>query len=133
MDRIANLIVTLKNAQMVGKEKVFVPYSKLINTIAELLKTEGYVKAVKLIDSQKGNPAGKFLEIVLVYGENNEAKIREVARVSKSGMRVYANTKRLPIFKRGQGLVVMTTPKGIMTAKAAKKEHVGGEVLFKMF
>ena len=133
MDRIANLIVTLKNAQMVGKEKVFVPYSKLINQIADLLKTEGYVKAVRLVDSEKGNPAGKFLEIVLVYNEMNEPKIREVARVSKSGMRVYANTKRLPIFKRGQGLVVMTTPKGIMTAKVAKKEHVGGEVLFKMF
>ena len=96
-------------------------------------KKEGYVKAVKLIDSQKGNPAGKFLEVVLVYASANEPKIREVARVSKSGKRVYANAKRLPIFKRGQGLVVMTTPKGIMTAKAAKKEHVGGEVLFKMF
>ncbi len=133
MDRIANFIITLKNASMVGKEKVFVPYSKLTNQIAGLLKTEGYVKAVKLIDSENGNPAGKFLEVVLVYSEMNEPKIREVARVSKSGKRVYANTKRLPIFKRGLGLVVMTTPKGIMTAKQAKKEHVGGEVLFKMF
>ncbi len=118
---------------MVGKEKVFVPYSKLINQIADLLKVEGYVKAVKLIDSQPGNPAGKFLEVVLIYSDVNEPKIREVARVSKSGKRVYANTKRLPQFKRGLGLVVMTTPKGIMTAKAAKKEHVGGEVLFRMF
>lgn len=139
MDRIANFIVSLKNSSVVGKEKIFVPYSKLIENIANLLKEEGYVKAVKFIDSKKGakdgksSPAGRFLEIVLVYNEAGEPKIREVARVSKSSLRVYANTSRLPIFKRGQGLVVMTTPKGIMTAKKAKAEHVGGEVLFKMF
>lgn len=133
MDKIANFIVALKNSSVVGKEKIFFPYSKLIENIANVLKAEGYVKAVKLIDSKKGNPAGKFLEVVLSYNEAGEAKIREVARVSKGSLRVYAGTKRLPIFKRGKGLVVMTTPKGIMTAKQAKAEHVGGEVLFKMF
>jgi small subunit ribosomal protein S8 len=132
MDRIANFIISLKNAGMVGKEKIFVPYSQLIENIANLLKQENYVKAVKLIDSQAGNPAGKFLEVVLHYVENGNPKIREVARVSKSSHRVYAGTSRLPMHKRGAGLVVMTTPKGIMTAAQAKKEHVGGEVLFKI-
>jgi small subunit ribosomal protein S8 len=133
MDKIANFIVALKNSSVVGKEKIFFPYSKLIENIANVLKAEGYVKAVKVIDSKKGSPAGKFLEVVLVYDEAGKPKVREVARVSKSSLRVYAGTGRLPVFKRGQGLVVMTTPKGIMTAKQAKAEHVGGEVLFKMF
>lgn len=133
MDRIANLIISLKNAGMVGKEKIFIPYSVLLEKIAELLKTQNYVKAVKVVQSAKAGPAGKFLEIVLSYDEAGKSKIREVARVSKSSTRVYASSKRLPVFKRGQGLVVMTTPKGIMTAAQAKKEHVGGEVLFKMF
>lgn len=133
MDKIANFIVALKNSNVVGKEKIFFPYSKLIENVANLLKEESYVKAVKLIDSKPGNPSGKFLEVVLNYDENGVPKVREVARVSKGSQRVYAGTKKLPIFKRGQGLVVMTTPKGIMTAKNAKKEHVGGEVLFKMF
>ncbi len=133
MDKIANFIVALKNSSVVGKEKIFFPYSKLIENIANVLKTEGYVKAVKVIDSKNGSPAGKFLEVVLTYDEAGKPKIREVARVSKSSLRVYAGTGRLPIFKRGKGLVVMTTPKGIMSAKQAKAEHVGGEVLFKMF
>lgn len=133
MDKIANFIVSLKNSSVVGKDKIFFPYSVLIENIANLLKTEGYVKAVKLIDSKPGNPAGKFLEVVLNYDATGTPKIREVARVSKGSLRVYAKNKRLPIFKRGAGLVVMTTPKGIMTAKTAKAEHVGGEVLFKMF
>jgi small subunit ribosomal protein S8 len=133
MDKIANLIVSLKNSSVVGKEKIFVPYSQLIENIANLLKAENYVKAVKVIDSKNGNPAGKFLEVILAYDETGTPKVREVARISKGSLRVYAGTKRLPIFKRGRGLVVMTTPKGIMTAKQAKAEHVGGEVLFKMF
>jgi small subunit ribosomal protein S8 len=131
MDRIANLIISLKNAGMVGKEKIFIPYSKLLENIANLLMKYNYVKAVRTV--QKENSVAKFLEVVVAYDEAGVAKIREVARVSKSSTRVYANTKRLPIFKHGKGLVVMTTPKGIMSAADAKKEHVGGEVLFKIF
>jgi small subunit ribosomal protein S8 len=133
MDKIANFIVALKNSGAVGKDKIFFPFSKLIENIANVLKEQGYVKAVKLIDSTPGNRAGKFLEVVLNYSADGTPKIREVARVSKSSNRVYASNKRLPIFKRGAGLIVMTTPKGIMTAAQAKKEQVGGEVLFKMF
>ena len=133
MDRIANLIISLKNANVVGKEKIFIPYSILLEKIADLLVKQNYIKAVRVAQSAKAGPAGKFLEVVLAYDEAGQPKIREVARVSKSSTRVYASTKRLPMFKRGKGLVVMTTPKGIMTAADAKKEHVGGEVLFRMF
>jgi len=133
MDKLANFIVSLKNSNMVGKEKIFFPYSALINNIAELLKQEGYIKTFRLVENADAKTAARFMEVILNYKEDGKPAIKEVKRVSKSSMRVYSGTKKLPTHKRGLGLVVMTTPKGIMTAKAAKKEHVGGEVLFKMF
>jgi small subunit ribosomal protein S8 len=132
MDKIANLIISLKNASAVGKEKVLLPYSKLTNDIAELLKKEGYVKAVK-VKAKDENPSSKYLEIIVAYDENNQPKVREVARISKSSKRVYAGVKEIAPFRRGKGLRVLTTPKGILTDKEAKKEHVGGEVLFTIF
>jgi small subunit ribosomal protein S8 len=98
MDKIANFIVALKNSSVVGKEKIFFPYSKLVENIANVLKNENYIKTFKIIDGQKGTPA-KFLEVILAYDEQSKPKIREVARVSKSSLRVYAGTGRLPIFK----------------------------------
>jgi small subunit ribosomal protein S8 len=133
MDKIANLIISLKNAGMVGKEKVYLPYSKLILNIANLLKTEGYVKAVKVVNENTANPADKYLEIVLEYFEKNSPRIREVNRISKSSQRVYKGANEMPNFKRGHGLVVVSTPKGLMSSKNAKKEQVGGEVLFSIF
>jgi small subunit ribosomal protein S8 len=132
MDKIANLIISLKNASKVGKEKIFFPHSKMIYSILELLKKEGYIKAVKL-QAKDENPASKYLEIVLNYDENKNPKIREVARVSKSSKRMYIGASKISSFKRGLGLRVLTTPKGILTDKEARKEHVGGEVLFTMF
>jgi small subunit ribosomal protein S8 len=131
MDHIANFIVALKNANVVGKEKVFFPYSKLIFSVAELLKKEGYLKAVKDIQKDE-NPANRFLEIVLSYNGNNP-KIREVARVSKTSKRIYKGVKEIGNFKQGKGLIILSTPKGILTDKEARKEHVGGEVLFTLF
>lgn len=131
MDRIANLIVSLKNANMLGKEKIFIPHSKLLENISVLLVAKNFLKAQRTVQREGG--VQKFLELVLNYDETGMPKIREVARVSKLSTRVYAGTKRLPTFKKGKGLVVMTTPKGIMSAADAKKEHVGGEILFKIF
>jgi small subunit ribosomal protein S8 len=132
MDKIANLIISLKNASKVGKEKVLFPYSKMIHSIVDLLKKEGYIKAVK-VQAKDENPASKYLEIVLSYDENKNPKIREVARVSKSSKRIYVGSGAIAPFKRGLGVRVLTTPKGILTDKEARKEHVGGEVLFTMF
>jgi small subunit ribosomal protein S8 len=133
MDKIANLIISLKNAGMVGKEKVFLPHSKLVLNIANLLKKEGYVKAVRVANEDSVNPADKYIEIVLEYIAKNSPKIREVKRISKSSQRVYTGTNEIPANKRGYGLVVVSTPKGIMTGKEARKEHVGGEILFSIF
>lgn len=132
MDKIANLIIALKNASAVGKEKVFLPYSRMTVEIAELLKKEGYVKAVK-VQAKDENPASKYVELVVAYDESGKPKVREVERVSKSSKRVYAGVSDIKPFRQGKGLRVMTTPKGILTDKEAKKEHVGGEVLFTIF
>ncbi len=132
MDHIANFIVSLKNANVVGKEKIFFPYSIMISNIANLLKKEGYVKAVHDIKKSE-SPADRFLEVVLNYSESGTPKIREVARVSKSSQRYYTGVKTIQSHKNGKGLVVLTTPKGILTDKESRKEHVGGEVLFTMF
>jgi small subunit ribosomal protein S8 len=133
MDKIANLIISLKNAGMVGKEKVYLPFSKLTLNIANLLKKEGYVKAVKIGNEDSANPADKYIEIVLEYVSKNNPKIKEVKRISKSSQRVYTGTNEIPSHKRGYGLVVVSTPKGIMSGKDARKEHVGGEILFSVF
>lgn len=132
MDKIANLIIALKNASAVGKEKVFLPYSRMTVEIAELLKKEGYVKAVK-VQAKDENPASKYVEIIVAYDEAGKPKVREVERVSKSSKRVYAGVSEIKPFRQGKGLRVLTTPKGILTDKEAKKEHVGGEVLFTIF
>lgn len=132
MDKIANLIIALKNAGAMGKEKVFLPYSGMTANIAELLKKEGYVKAVK-IQAKDDKPSSKYLEVVVAYDESGKPKVREVARISKSSKRVYAGVSDIKPFRQGKGLRVLTTPKGIMTDKEAKKEHVGGEVLFSIF
>ena len=86
MDRIANLIVSLKNAGVVGKEKIFIPHSKLLENISNLLVKNSYLKTVRTV--QKENSIAKFLELVLAYDEAGVSKIREVARVSKLSTRV---------------------------------------------
>jgi small subunit ribosomal protein S8 len=125
MDRIAQFIISLKNAGAVGKEKIYFPYSKMIASIAELLKAQGYVKAVHDIKKSE-SPADRYLEVVLEYVSANNPKIREVARVSKLGKRVYRGVGEIGSHKQGKGLTVLTTPKGILTDKEARKAHVGG-------
>jgi small subunit ribosomal protein S8 len=133
MDKIANLIVGLKNAGMVSKEKAFFPYSKLIWNIAELLKKEGYVKAVHDMKADTGNPADRYIEVVLEYVSKGVPRISIVERVSKLSQRIYMKSTEIRPFKYGKGLVVVSTPKGLLTDKEAKKELVGGEILFRIF
>ena len=116
----------IKNASRVGNETVVVSHSKIKQAIADCLVKEGYLKGVNK-KTQKGFPV---LELVLAYNEEGEPKVTGAERVSKSSCRVYKGVKDI---KRGYGLTVLSTPKGILTDKQAKKEMVGGEVLFKLF
>ncbi len=128
MDSISNMIIMMKNAGLANKTSVSFPYSKVKNAIAECLKKEGYIlnyfKKVKL-----GKPV---LEVELIY-VNKKPKISDVLRVSKLSKRVYFKVKDIHTVKNGLGILVLSTPKGILSGKEARKEQVGGEVLFKMW
>jgi len=128
MDQIANMINMIKNANRVEREFISVSYSKLKHSIADALVAEGYLKkATKKM--QKGFPV---LELELVYVDGSP-KVTGVERVSKSSCRVYKGVKEIRPVRNGFGSMFISTPKGILTDKKARKEMVGGEVLFKIW
>lgn len=128
MDPIADMLIHIKNTAIAGKFSALVPYSKLKLSIANLLVKEGYLKGI----SKRGKKAKKFIELEIAYTDN-KAKIQGVARISKPSKRVYYGTGDLKPVKNGYGLLVLSTPKGILAGKDAKKEQVGGEALFKIW
>jgi small subunit ribosomal protein S8 len=124
MDPIANMLVAIKNAGKVKKASIIIPHSKMKEAIASVLKEEGYIKTYHTEGDAK-----KTLEIVLEY-KGNAPRVTDVKRVSKSSKRVYTGVKDITPIKYGHGLSILSTPKGIMTDKLARKEMVGGEILF---
>ncbi len=129
MDQIANMIIMIKNASARNHESIVVPFSNIKFSIAKVLEKNGYVGVVEK-KMKKGFPV---LNINLAYGENTEPKVNGVERVSKSSCRVYVGAKDIRPVKNGRGMMLMTTPKGILTGTEARKELVGGEVLFKIW
>ena len=125
MDPIADLITRIKNAGAVGKSSVSMPYSKFKFAVAQMLFEEGYIASV----DRKGRKHGKVIEIGLAY-ENEQPKIRDIKRLSKLSQRIYMGVRDMKPIRQGYGDLVLSTPKGIMTAKKARKERVGGEALF---
>jgi len=128
MDPISNMIIVIKNGSLAGKTSVSFPYSKIKDAIAQCLKKEGYVKEV----SKKTKAGHPTLEVELVY-EGKKPKVTEVERVSKQSRRVYFHVKDIFSVRNGSGLLVLSTPKGILSGKDARKEQVGGEALFKIW
>ena len=134
-DPISDLIIRIKNAGKAHKESVFLPYSKLKEAIANVLVTEGYLKAVlkkPIRSSTTGDKTNSVLEIVLNY-HNGETKIKDVKRVSKLSKRVYMGFEDIHPVKGGFSKTIFSTPKGILTDRQAIKEKVGGEMLFKIW
>lgn len=123
------MIITMKNASMVSKDRVVVPFSALKYAIAQCLKEHGFVSDVSKKTEKNNVPV---IEIGLLY-KDGQAKIQDVQRVSKSSRRVYMGTRDLRPVKNGHGLIILSTPKGILSDKQAKKELVGGEALFKIW
>lgn len=119
----------MKNASMVSKDRVVVPFSALKYAIAQCLKEHGFVSDVSK-KTEKNNIS--VIEIGLLY-KDGQPKIQDVQRVSKSSRRVYMGTRDLRPVKNGHGLIILSTPKGILSDKQAKKELVGGEALFKIW
>ena len=128
-DPIADMLTRIRNAQAVKKETVIFPYSKIKWEILNVLSKNGYIKG--LDKTNKKNK--KFVEIILKYDEEETPKISELKRVSKPSRRVYVHAKDIWFFKKGLGIKILSTPKGILSDKEAKKLNVGGEVLLEIW
>ncbi len=124
-DPIADMLIMIKNAGNASRDAVVVPYSKIKQSIANCLLKEGYVKSVSK-KTKKGFPA---IEIAVQY-VGKAPRVNDVKRVSKPSRRMYMGVKDIRVYKSGHGMTVLSTPKGIMSDKDAKKEQVGGEILF---
>ena len=126
-DPISDFLVRLQNASMARKERVSIPFSQMKHSIAEVLAREGYVSDV---DSK--SKANGVLTLSLVYKDGRPA-IQGVNRISKPSRRMYMGVRDVRPVKRGHGLLVLSTPAGIVTGKEARIKRVGGEVLFEIW
>ncbi len=128
-DLIGDLIIRLKNASDAKKPMVEMPYSKYAENVVQALKKAGYVESV----ATTGKLFNKNLEIGLLYFEGSGARIHGVDRISKPSRRVYQKSSDIRVYRSGFGNTVLSTPKGIMVDEDARKQKVGGEVLFKIW
>jgi small subunit ribosomal protein S8 len=128
-DPIADMLTRIRNATRIHDHKVSMPASRIRVGIAEVLKSEGYIDAYHVTE---GKPSST-LEIKLRYGIDGEDVIRHIERISKPGRRVYASVSELYPVLRGQGIHILSTPRGIVSDRKAREFNVGGEVLAKLF
>lgn len=124
-DPIADMLTRIRNANSAKHETVDVPASNMKKAIAEILNEEGYIAGYQIIEDGKQG----IIRISLKYGPNKEKVISGLKRVSKPGLRIYAGAEELPRVLKGLGIAIVSTSKGIMTDKAARKQNIGGEVL----
>ncbi len=127
-DQIADLVTRIRNAALVGKTEILVPTSKLKQAIVEILVKNGYLASYNV---EKASPRG--LLHVVIAEPGTVAKINEIAKVSKPGRRVYSSAADLPVVKSGRGTIIVSTSKGLMTGREAKKNRLGGEILVKVW
>lgn len=126
-DPISDFIIRLKNASRAGKESMSLPFSKMKFSIAEILQREGYVASVDRKSKQDGT-----LTVSLAYKAGKSA-IQDVKRISKPSRRIYFGARDVRPVLRGHGLLVLSTPAGVMTGKEAKLKRIGGEALFEIW
>ena len=125
LDPIADMLTRIRNANSNKHDTVLIPQSKTKLAIAEILKSEGFIVDYKAVESD----GIKMIEVTLKYGPNGEKVIQGLKRISKPGLRIYANAEQLPKVLNGLGIAIVSTSKGIITDKNARKLNVGGEVL----
>jgi small subunit ribosomal protein S8 len=124
-DPIADMLTRIRNANMVGHEKVEIPGSNMKKAIAEILKSEGFIRDAEFIPDNKQG----IIRVFLKFGPNSERVITGLKRISKPGLRVYAKSNEIPRVLGGLGIAILSTSTGIMTDKEARSKQVGGEVL----
>jgi small subunit ribosomal protein S8 len=127
-DPIADMLTRIRNAVLVRKHQVTLPHSKIKESVARLLAENNFIDGIEVTDAD----IGKELT-VKINDENKGSRITEIVRVSKPGRRYYVNSKEIPVVKRGRGVVIISTSKGLMTGDRAKSEHIGGELICKIY
>lgn len=127
-DPIGDMIVRIKNASAIGTQKVTMPYSRLKENIANILVTEGYIESIQTT----GENIQKELIVKLKYNKKLPAII-EIKRLSKPGLRLYVRAKDLPKVQAGRGMLILSTPGGVLSGREAYKQHVGGELICKVW
>ena len=124
-DTIADMLTRIRNANSAKHDTVDIPASNMKKAIAQILLDEGYIKNFQVINDGKQG----IIKVSLKYGSGKSPVITGLRRVSKPGLRIYTSCEDMPKVKKGLGIAIMSTSKGIMTDREARKEHVGGEVL----
>jgi len=126
-DPIADLLTRIRNAQLAGHESVLIPHSKLKCEIIRVLKEEGYIETYRVTDDVK-----PLIEVTLKYSKGVPV-IEKLKRVSRPGLRIYKDSDNVPTVNGGLGVAIVSTNKGVMTDRLARKEGVGGEVICTVF
>lgn len=129
VDSISDYIIKMKNAANARKEMVSFPYSSLKAAITDVLEKEGYIKLV----SKKGKKGAKLIDVKIVYDETGMPKLKGVQRISKPSKRMYQGASEIRPVVNGYGRLILSTSKGILTDKEARKQKLGGEMLFKIW
>ena len=124
-DPIADMLTRIRNANQNRAKDVSMPSSKMKETIASILKEEGYIADYSI----EQNDVQNILTLTLKYGTNKERVITGLKRISKPGLRVYANAEEIPYVLNGLGIAIISTSKGVMTDKEARRNNIGGEVI----
>jgi small subunit ribosomal protein S8 len=127
-DPIADMLTRIRNAIMVRKNEITLPHSRIKQSVAELLRDNGFIREVKVVDAT----IGKALVLTINDALEN-ARITEIQRMSKPGRRYYVRSQDIPVVKRGRGIVIVSTSKGLMTGDEAKAQKVGGELICKVY
>jgi small subunit ribosomal protein S8 len=128
-DPISDMLTRIRNAGMARKETTSMPSTNILVAIAQILKAEGYIAEYEVIEKRPQN----VLNITLRYGADKRHSIREIKRVSKPGLRVYAGKNAIPRVKSGLGIAIVSTPQGVLTGYEARRRGIGGEVLCTVF
>jgi small subunit ribosomal protein S8 len=128
-DPISDMLTRIRNAGMARKPITTMPSTKVLVAIAKILKAEGYIADFEVIEKRPQD----VLNITLRYGNDKRHSIREIRRVSKPGLRVYAGKDAIPRVKSGLGIAIVSTPQGVLTGYEARRRGIGGEVLCTVF
>jgi len=128
-DPISDMLTRIRNAGMARKAEVLMPSTKVLAAIAEILKQEGYIGDYEVIEKRPQNQ----IKIALRYGPDKRHTIREIKRVSKPGLRIYAGKNEIPRVRSGLGIAIVSTPEGVLTGYEARRRGIGGEVICTVF